>query len=227
MDSMRLIEEALAPLAGKTILDIGCGGGFLARSLSRRGAEVVGIDVSPGEIERARKQAPAARFEVAGAEALPFADASFDGAIFLNSLHHVAPAAMAAALAEAARITRPDGVVVVIEPLADGTFFAAFREIEDETAVRQEAEDAIRAALDGRGLDLVRRAVFVRRERFAGLDAFLDMASAADPGRTDAIAGRRRAIEAAFREHAAPDPEGGGFVLDQPMRAHVLRPRPA
>jgi len=108
---MSVIEEALAPLAGKHVLDIGCGGGVLARSLSNRGARVAGVDPNLEALAFARQAVPTGTFYQAGAEAMPFADRSFDGAIFLNSLHHVPKHAMDRALREAARVTKPAGPI--------------------------------------------------------------------------------------------------------------------
>jgi 2-polyprenyl-6-hydroxyphenyl methylase / 3-demethylubiquinone-9 3-methyltransferase len=45
------------PLAGRTVLDIGCGAGLLAEPLARLGAEVTGLDPSPGNIAAARRHA--------------------------------------------------------------------------------------------------------------------------------------------------------------------------
>ena len=222
MDSLSLIEETLSPLAGKTVLDVGCGGGFLAKALAARGADMVGIDPSADEVARARALVPAARFEVARGEAIPFGTGAFEGVVFLNSLHHVPQDAMVPALMEAGRVTRETGLVVVIEPLASGSFFAAFQEIEDETQVRSEAQEAIRQAMGGGDLVLVRDVEFVRRERFADLDQFLARATAADPARRGTVARNREAIARAFTAHSALD-DTGGHVLDQPLRAHVLR----
>lgn len=223
MDSLGLIADALSPLAGRAILDIGCGGGYLAKSLVSLGAKVTGIDPSAEEIGRAASTAPGARFEVARAEALPFGDASFEVAVFLNSLHHVSASAMAAALAEAGRVTGRDRTVIVIEPLIAGSFFAAFRPIEDETGVRASAQAAIRQALDDGRFSLLREVEFNRSERFADVGAFLARASAADPARSAVIARKRNEIADAFLAHASVD-EDGRFVLDQPLRAHLLRP---
>lgn len=223
MDAVGLIVDALAPITGRSILDIGCGGGYLARSLLAQGASVTGIDPSAEEIARAATIAPAARFEVAWAEALPFPDACFSAALFLNSLHHVPAPAMAPALADAGRVTGPGGTVIVIEPLPSGTFFAAFRPIEDETAVRAAAQAAVRQALEDRVFKLLREVEFNRRERFEGIEPFLIRASAADPGRSATIDRKRDEIADAFRTHAVID-ANGRFSLDQPLRAHILRP---
>ena len=52
----QFVAERVA-LAGKRVLDVGCGGGLLAESLARAGAQVTGIDLAPGMIEVARLHA--------------------------------------------------------------------------------------------------------------------------------------------------------------------------
>ncbi|MET3411384.1 methyltransferase domain-containing protein [Methylobacterium sp. 1030] len=224
MDALTLIRESLAPLAGKRVVDIGCGAGTLARRLVDAGARVTGIDPGAAALARARAAVPEARFEAATGEALPFPDASFDGAVMLNSLHHVPDPA--AALAEAARVLAPGGLLVVVEPLAEGSFFDALRPIEDETAIRAAAQDAIAAAL-ARGAYACRRdATIARRERFDSLDAFLARVSAVDPAREATIRDRRSVVEEAFLKAAAREADGQ-FGLVQPLRIHVLEPAAA
>lgn len=224
MDALTLIRESLAPLAGKRVVDIGCGAGTLARRLVEAGARVTGIDPGAAALARARAAVPEARFEAATGEALPFPDASFDGAVMLNSLHHVPDPA--AALAEAARVLAPGGLLVVVEPLAEGSFFDALRPIEDETAIRAAAQDAIAAAL-ARGAYACRRdATIARRERFDSLDAFLARVSAVDPAREATIRDRRSVVEEAFLKAAAREADGQ-FGLVQPLRIHVLEPAAA
>lgn len=221
MDALTLIRETFAPLPGKRILDIGCGPGTLAKRLVEDGAAVTGVDPGVAALAEARDAVPDARFEAASAEALPFPEASFDGAVMLNALHHVPDPA--AALREAARILAPGGTLVVVEPLAEGSFFDALRPIEDETAVRAAAQDAIAAALSG-GAVLCRQDVTVaRREAFATLDAFLARVSAVDPAREATIRARRPIVEAAFLSAAEREADGR-YALVQPLRIHVLRP---
>jgi SAM-dependent methyltransferase len=225
MDTIALLGETFAPLAGKHILDIGCGRGEIARDLIAQGARITGVDPAKEAIATARRVAPEAALTVASAEALPFPDDYFDGTVFLNSLHHVAPGAMGAALDEAARVTRPGGLVVVIEPLAAGSFFSALKLIEDETEVRRQAQDALAAALARGPLQSLRSVIFTRSEAFLRFDAFVERATTANPARRDTIACNGKAIEAAFRAHAERDADGR-YRLDQPLKGDVLL-RPA
>ncbi|WP_426315053.1 class I SAM-dependent methyltransferase [Methylobacterium fujisawaense] len=224
MDAWTLIRDSFAPLPGKRILDIGCGPGALARRLADAGAAVTGIDPGGAALARARETVPEARFESATGEALPFPDAGFDGAVMLNALHHVPDPA--AALAEAARVLVPGGRLVVVEPLAEGSFFDALRPIEDETAVRAAAQAAIADALDRRAYACRRDVTVERREHFDSLDAFLARVSAVDPARAATIRDRRPVIAEAFHKAAAREADGR-FGLVQPLRIHVLEPEAA
>ena len=221
MDALTLIRETFAPLAGKAMLDIGCGTGALSRALTEDGAAVTGIDPGAEALARARRLVPAARFEAVTAEALPFPDGRFDGAVMLNSLHHVPDPATA--LSEAARVLRPGCRLVVIEPLASGTFFDALKPIEDETAIRAAAQDAIAGALAGGRFACERDLTIERRETFADIEAFFARVTAVDPDRARAIEERRPVIEAAF-SGAAAQGEDGRFALVLPLRIHVLVP---
>ncbi|KAB1074627.1 class I SAM-dependent methyltransferase [Methylobacterium planeticum] len=219
MDTLSLILDTFEPLAGRRLLDIGCGSGTLAKALAARGATVTGIDPNPEAIAAAAAAVPAGRFEVAGANALPFPSASLDGAVFLNALHHV-PDALAA-LWEAARVVRPGAAILVIEPLAEGSFFTALRPVEDETAVRHAAQAALAAAIASGQFACRRDLTFARRESFATLEHFLDRVLAVDPARADAVRRRRTEIGAIFSDVAERDAEGR-FALTQPLRAQVL-----
>ena len=221
MDAIALLTETFAPFRGKRLLDIGCGAGHLSKALSVLGAEMTGIDPSPSAVAAARKAAPEARFEVAPAEALPFGDGYFDGAVFLNALHHIPDGRMIAALLEAGRVVGRGHPVAIVEPLPEGSFFQALRPIEDETEVRLAAQRAIASALAEGPLRRIRGEVFLRRDRFADFEAFLVRATAADPARRDLVARDPDRFRAAFRRAAALDPDGR-YVLDQPLRIDIL-----
>lgn len=88
-------ERQLAQLGapGKAILDVGCGGGFLAEEFARHGYHVTGIDPADSSVEAAREHAAAnglpIRYEVGRGESLPFLDCSFDIIACCDVLEHV------------------------------------------------------------------------------------------------------------------------------------------
>jgi SAM-dependent methyltransferase len=85
------VYEALVregDLAGRRVLDVGCGTGKFAAALSER-AKVWGVDASPEMLEVARGRAPRARFKQASADALPFKDGWFERATMWLVVHLV------------------------------------------------------------------------------------------------------------------------------------------
>jgi SAM-dependent methyltransferase len=95
---------AFAQLEG-TVLDVGCGPQALPSYAAGMAGDLVGIDPLTGQQPRAFT------FVKGIAEYLPFADGSFDRVLFATSLDHVLSPALT--LAEARRVTRPGGAVVV------------------------------------------------------------------------------------------------------------------
>jgi trans-aconitate methyltransferase len=80
------LVDLLAPVAGESILDLGCGPGELTAVILARGCRVVGVDASAEMISRARERLPQAELIVADGQALSF-DQSFD-AVFSNAALH-------------------------------------------------------------------------------------------------------------------------------------------
>ena len=201
--------------------DIGCGAGGLAGQLVAEGAEATGVDPGTEAVAEARRTAPGAVFEIAGAEALPVATATFALTVMVNALHHVPAALMRQALREAVRVLKPAGHFIVIEPLAEGSCFEALRLIEDETEVRDAAQAALRAAVMADEMKLVRTLTYTRRESFGDVEHYLDRVTAVDPPRRAVIELNKPAIVNRILAVAAH--EDGALVLDQPVRADILR----
>jgi 2-polyprenyl-6-hydroxyphenyl methylase / 3-demethylubiquinone-9 3-methyltransferase len=98
--------------SGKTVVDIGCGGGLFAEEFARLGAHVIGVDPSLSSLDTARTHAAAMGLSIdyrAGTgERLPLDDASVDIACCVDVLEHVND--LDTVLAETARVLRPGGV---------------------------------------------------------------------------------------------------------------------
>jgi ubiquinone/menaquinone biosynthesis C-methylase UbiE len=222
MDGPLAVIRSVRPaIAGLRILDIGCGAGNLAKQLAAEGAFVTGIDPGTDAIRAAAAAVPQASFLEGVAEALPFDDAAFDVGVMINALHHVPETAMQAALREAGRVIGPDGLVIVVEPLPAGNFFAALRSIEDETAVRQAAQHAIETAMLSGMLIRIRTLNYVRREAFRTVEEFLERVVAVDPSRREIVEQDRSALVAAVLAAAHRD-GSGALVFDQPVKADIL-----
>lgn len=216
--TLDIIAAQIGPLEGLSILDVGCGGGGLARALSAKGAKVTGVDPQEEALATARSRAPDAEFRQAGAEALPFPDACFDRVVFLNSLHHVPVPLMGAALKEAVRVSK--GPVLVIEPLAEGPFFRAMLPVEDETPIRAAAQAALAAAVETGEVRRLARGEYDDVRRFADADAFLAMIVAVDPARTATAERERARVTELVAQEGAPTE--GGVLLPQPHRFDLL-----
>jgi ubiquinone/menaquinone biosynthesis C-methylase UbiE len=105
----RCIAAIKANIVGTTVLDVGCGRGYLADQLSRAGARVTGCDFRiPDEV---RTRFPRIRFQESRAEALPFAAGDFDTVICTHTLEHVQN--LTIAIDELRRVTRRRLIIVV------------------------------------------------------------------------------------------------------------------
>lgn len=116
----RFVRGLVAP-AG-SVLDAGCGTGRIARYLVDRGLSVVGVDLSPGMLAMARRDHPDLELHEGSLTALPLADASVDGVVFWYSLIHLSDEELPVALAEAVRVLRPGGHVLLAFQKGEGTY---------------------------------------------------------------------------------------------------------
>lgn len=128
--SHRYFEDQLAALApGRAVLEYGCGEGSSAFALAASGARVTGIDISGVRIDHARERAAAAGLDSAeffemNAENLKFQDDSFDVVCGVSIIHHLD---VRRALAEVARVLRPDGAALFFEPLGHNPIINLYR----------------------------------------------------------------------------------------------------
>jgi SAM-dependent methyltransferase len=213
------LEDVLDP-AGKTVIDVGCGDGAIVRHLARRGAIAIGIEVSEGQLKRARGQAgEGEQYRVASGESLPFADASAEAILFMKSFHHIPGPSMPAALKEAARVLRPGGQLVAIEPLAEGGYFETMRPIEDETGVRAAAY----SVLQNPPSSLLPESEFFydTMVRFRDASHFIEAVTAPDPARRERLPEVEGELRRRYEAYAQYDASGAFFVA--PMRRNAFR----
>jgi SAM-dependent methyltransferase len=217
------VLDRLVQLDGCEVVDVGCGGGWLARELAARGARVIGTEISDGQLADARARGDAhgrITYVVARAEALPLSDASVDAVVFMNSLHHVPEAAMSVALREARRVMRPEGRVLVAEPQAEGDFYAMVKLVEDEDHVRAMARRALDDA-GAAGLERITALEYDVAGWLADVAALRQRVVSVNPGRAARFDAHATQLTEAFARLGTE--RDGGREFTQPMRVDVLR----
>jgi 2-polyprenyl-3-methyl-5-hydroxy-6-metoxy-1,4-benzoquinol methylase len=144
----QVIASFLAPVEGKTILDVGTGTGRAALALAARGARVTGLDASPEMLAVAERRAAAAALDVTfvrgDAHRLDVPDGAFDAVICLRVLMHTPD--WRQTLAELCRVAR--GRVVLDYPalLSAAALQAFARRVAHALGARVEAYRVLSAA---------------------------------------------------------------------------------
>jgi len=220
------VLDALVPLRAQAVIELGCGNARLARALLKRWpmCRVTGLEVDA--IQHAKNLANpqvGLEFVAAGAQAVPFADASFDLALMLKSLHHVPMPLMDQALVEVARVVRPGGFLYASEPIYGGALNELVRLYNDEGVVRPAAQAALdRALANGQHWEAAAEQRFAQAVHFANFEDFAQRMmypSFADHGIDEAILKR---VRAAFEPHCG---EGGADFV-RPLHVRLLRRKP-
>jgi SAM-dependent methyltransferase len=120
----------LGEVRGKTVLDLGCGSGENMIPLVHRGADVIGIDISPELIsiaeQRLDKACLSAIVRVGSAYETQLADDSVDVVFCMSLIHHLD---IALVREEMRRILRPGGSIVVKEPVRFSHSYESLRSI--------------------------------------------------------------------------------------------------
>ena len=102
--------------AGKLVLDVGCGNGYVLSRYARHGAEVHGVDLTPKAVELSRRRFELdglpGTFEVINGVQLPFPDDHFDIVCSMGVLHHIADPRPT--IAEIYRVMKPGGTLILM-----------------------------------------------------------------------------------------------------------------
>ncbi|UFS66596.1 class I SAM-dependent methyltransferase [Paracoccus denitrificans] len=218
-DTAGVLITSLREAGARRILELGCGDGTITALLHEAGFDVTGLDPSAEALARARARLPSVTFIEAHAEALPELR-PFDAACFVNALHHVEPSAMTGAVLNALSILRPGGLLHVVEPLATGSFFRAMRPVEDESAIRQKAVQAVESLISEGRIVLRDLRRWTRESRFRDLEEFVDYLARVDPDRAALAQGNAAALARAWRDNIRV--RDGKAVLVQPLVCWTL-----
>ena len=155
---------------------------------------------------------------MAGDEALPAEDASADGVLFFRSLHHVPRELMAPALAEAARVLKPDGFLYVAEPGLEGSHFKMMRPFNDEFEVRTLAQQALEKSA-GPLFAESERYLYMQYPRHENFDAMVNKFSSLSYNPIPRELIEQDEVRRNFEACKTDD----GHVFDQPMLVDIFR----
>ena len=144
----------------------------MSRYVADRGCRVVGVDLSPGMVAMARRDHRELPFTVGSLADLPFPNNRFAGVLLWYSTIHTPPAGQARVFAEAARVLRPGGQLLVGFQAGHGTrdVAAAYRRFGHEVTLERHlfTADQVAAWIEAAGLREVCR--LIRRARGAERD---------------------------------------------------------
>lgn len=162
------VTRCVHVLRGSRVVDLGCGTGLSARSFTRAGCHVFGIDSEPVVLERAQSKGWLAESFLGDATATSLPDSCADIAVLSNLLQVCANPV--ATLDEAARLVS-DGTLVVVWPRGDLTLSGLLH--EDRRAGRS-ALSALLAYIGRMGFGLMGALVGARSWSSPALDEMLD-----------------------------------------------------
>ncbi|HYW93294.1 MAG TPA: methyltransferase domain-containing protein [Gammaproteobacteria bacterium] len=222
----REVYQAMLPLDGARVLELGCGKAVHTRAIAESGrvAEIVACEVD--EIQQRANMAgpalPRVTFRLGGAEVIDEPDASFDIVLMFKSLHHIPGESLDQALGEIHRVLRPGGLVYLSEPVFAGAFNEILRLFHDEEGVRRDAFEAMRRSIESGRFELVEERFFRVPVRFADFAEFDVAVLQVTHTRHELSPDLRQAVRERFEAHWGPD----GACFSQPLRVDLLR-RPA
>jgi ubiquinone/menaquinone biosynthesis C-methylase UbiE len=161
----RLVSQVAADEPA-SVLELGCGTGSLTLRLADAlpGSHIVGVDLDPDALARARAKDPAGRIDwlQATATALSIAERSFDRVVASLVLHHLTTEEKRTALAEARRVLRPGGRLHVADwgapqDVVMRTAFFALRALDGFERTRVHARGELAVTIQRAGFAGVRR----------------------------------------------------------------------
>ena len=170
------VYERLLSLDGMDILELGCGTADITRQIATHGNNRSIIATEVDRIQHEKNllidDLPNVKFVLAGSEAIPSDNETFDVVLLFKSLHHVPLELMEQALNEVHRVLKPGGLAYISEPLFLGDFNDILRLFHDEEAVREAAFKTIKGVVDEKLFTLQEEVFFNVPLLFEDFDQF-------------------------------------------------------
>lgn len=216
-EDLGLLAAVVRERPDARVLDLGCGGGHVTFHAAPHAREVVAYDLSPdmlAVVARAAQERGLTNVTTRQgvAEALPFADASFDIVLTRYSAHHWRD--LDAGLREAARVLVPGGTFAVADSVSTGvplldTFFQSIELLRDPSHVRSYSPAEWEAALARAGL--VVSATARQRVRLV-FETWVERMRT-PPVQVEAIRALQRSVSESVTRYFATEPDGS-FQID-------------
>lgn len=167
------LDRVAALAHGRPVVDVGCGAGTAAGALAAAGADVFGIDVSPGMVAAAQARYPGVDFSVGDLRRLlrPAAAPGWGAVVAWFSLLHFAPSELPAVVGGLGSVLVPDGVLAIALPVGgrdgrvgpDGLAVVRHEAVEVRRAVAAAGLTAVESYLVSDGGDDERLYLIARR----------------------------------------------------------------
>ena len=219
----REIYEAMLPLEGANILELGCGNGDTSRAIAAAEPTAtltaLEVDARQHEANCASPQLASLQFALGGAEKIPADDEAFDVVLMIKSLHHVPVEMMDRAMREIRRVLKPGGLAYIAEPVFSGAFNEILRVFHDEEQVRAAAFAAVKTAVAKGGMELVAEKFFLTPLRVENFETFVAKFINVTHSQHNLSRAQMEQVQAKFAKHMTPQ----GAVFKTPMRADLLR----
>ena len=217
------IYNALLPLRGARILELGCGKAVHTRTIAERceARSIVAMEVDRTQHSKNLQIAdlPTVEFRLGGAEAIPAEDEQFDLVLMFKSLHHVPLPVMGQALGEIRRVLRPGGLAYISEPVYAGSFNEILRLFHDEKQVREAAFAAVGRAVSDGLFELVTETFFQTPTHFSDFAQFEQQVLGVTHTRHELSPALYETVRTRFLEHMT---EAGADFLT-PIRVDLLK----
>lgn len=229
------VFDRLAVGPGTDYLDIACGAGLAGHIAARRGAKVSGLDAAARLLEVARVRTPGADWRAGDMYALPWADGAFEVVTSFNGIW----GRDQAALAEAARVTRPGRLLALtfwgdLRKMPGFPLFMPLASCAPPEAVGEQGADVAigrpgvaEAMYAEAGLEVVERGRVEITWEFPDPDVAAAALAASGPAYAGVIHSGEEAVLAAFREMAEQLTVPGAGVRAELNWGYLIGRRPA